>query len=140
MGDLTTNFSLSEFLNKNDYGPTFKTKTPKAELVATLQALRDEIKMAIGIESGIRSVEHNKSVGGAASSAHLMGEAADIYVTGMKNTTLGRIIRVMYNQGRLPYLAYTYLIKGTSNTRVHVGVDLHVKRNSVFGDGYEKIA
>jgi hypothetical protein len=137
MGNLSTNFDLDEFFSPNDKGRTWKAKAPKPELVLTLEAIRAAAGKPVHIESGIRSVEHNaKLKGSSKNSAHLTGEAADIWVDGVNNKQLGSVIRTLHAQGKLPHLAYSYLIKGTSNTRVHVGVDKYVKRRSVWGPGY----
>jgi len=133
---LSTNFSLNEFFSPNDKGTTWKTRTPKAELITALEIIRAAVNKPVHIESGVRSVERNTAIGGAKSSAHLTGEAADIWVNGMSNKALGNVIRTLYTAGQLPNLAYTYLIVGTSNTRVHVGVDKGTKRSSIWGPGY----
>ena len=139
MGDISAHFNLREFFSPNDTGGTFKARSPKPELLDTLEAIRNAVGKAIHIESGIRSAEHNRSLKGSApDSAHLTGEAADIWVDGMSNKDLGRVIRTAYKAGKLPYLHYTYLIEGTSATRVHVGVD-NKPRKSIWGKVYEKI-
>lgn len=49
-------------------------------LIYALQELRDAIGKPITITSGFRCAKHNKEVGGAKSSQHLLGWAADIFV------------------------------------------------------------
>ena len=49
-------------------------------LVVLLQAIRKHFGKAVTITSGYRTAAHNKSVGGAKSSQHLLGRAADIQV------------------------------------------------------------
>ena len=49
-------------------------------LVVLLQAIREHFGKPITITSGYRTAAHNKSVGGAKSSQHLLGRAADIQV------------------------------------------------------------
>lgn len=51
-------------------------------LVVLLQAIREHFGKPITITSGYRTAAHNKSVGGAKSSQHLLGRAADIQVAG----------------------------------------------------------
>jgi uncharacterized protein YcbK (DUF882 family) len=133
---ISENFRLPEFFSPNDRGKTFRVRTPKAELVLTLEAIRSAIGRELYIESGIRSVEHNAGLRGSSpKSGHLTGEAADIYTAGMTNRQLGAVIRGLHAQGKLPYLTYTYLITGSSGTRVHVGVDRQAYR-SIWGAGY----
>lgn len=52
-------------------------------LVVLLQAIREHFGKPITITSGYRTAAHNKSVGGAKSSQHLLGRAADIQVAGV---------------------------------------------------------
>ena len=53
------------------------------ELVVLLQCIREHFGKAVTITSGYRTAAHNKSVGGAKSSQHLLGRAADIQVAGV---------------------------------------------------------
>ena len=45
--------------------------------------MRDHFKSPVAINSGYRTVPHNKKVGGATQSQHLYGMAADIAVRGV---------------------------------------------------------
>ena len=49
-------------------------------LVVLLQCIREHFGKAVVITSGYRTAEHNAKVGGAKSSQHLLGRAADIQV------------------------------------------------------------
>lgn len=49
-------------------------------LVVLLQAIREHFGKPITITSGYRTAAHNAAVGGAKSSQHLLGKAADIQV------------------------------------------------------------
>ena len=49
-------------------------------LVEYLQKIRDHFKKPVTINSGYRCPTHNKRIGGASSSRHTMGQAADISV------------------------------------------------------------
>lgn len=80
MGDITKNFSASEFTCKCPC----KVDGVKHELVHKLQQLVDEIEDAYGgrrvkcvITSGFRCAEHNRRVGGSKNSRHVKGDAAD---------------------------------------------------------------
>ena len=72
---LTENFSLIEF-----QCPCCHTVLLNPVLVAKLQALREEWKQAIVVNSGYRCAEHNKKVGGVVNSLHRIGRAADVRV------------------------------------------------------------
>lgn len=51
-------------------------------LVVLLQCIREHFGKPITITSGYRTAAHNAAVGGAKSSQHLLGRAADIQVAG----------------------------------------------------------
>lgn len=74
MGDLTKNFSRSEFACRCGCGFDDINKF----LVAKLQVLRDKIGVPIMINSGCRCQKHNDAIGGAKFSYHIRGLAADI--------------------------------------------------------------
>ena len=75
---LAPNFNLREFACKH----CGAVKIDPA-LVGELQRLRDRVGRPIIITSGYRCEAHNRAVGGAANSQHLLGKAADIQVEGM---------------------------------------------------------
>ena len=52
-------------------------------LTVVLQCIREHFGKAVTITSGYRTPEHNAAVGGAKSSQHLLGRAADIRVQGV---------------------------------------------------------
>lgn len=80
MGDLTKNFSRAEFACKCGCG--------KADinyiLVSVLQEIRDHFDKPIKVVSGLRCAKRNAQVGGAKHSQHLLGNAADIVIDGVK--------------------------------------------------------
>ena len=52
-------------------------------LVVLLQCIREHFGKPVTITSGYRTAAHNAAVGGAKSSQHLLGRAADIRVQGV---------------------------------------------------------
>ena len=52
-------------------------------LTVVLQCIREHFGKAVTITSGYRTPAHNAAVGGAKSSQHLLGRAADIQVQGV---------------------------------------------------------
>src|SRR5690606_317319 len=93
---LSRNFTLAELCTTG----TGLRNEPGAAEVAGLQALcrhilqplRDALGKPVTVNSGFRSAAVNKAVGGAASSQHRTGEAADIAVKGMPPEALARRI------------------------------------------------
>lgn len=81
---LTKNFNLSEFASKDGSDFPQDVKDNLQELANNLQVLRYALGQPITITSGYRSESHNKKIGGAKSSQHILGLAADIKVA---NTT-----------------------------------------------------
>lgn len=91
-GDLSPHFSRAEFNQKRDPLPVDQVKV-SPELVAKLEKLRQVVGRPIKINSGYRSPEYNKKVGGAKHSQHMDGRAADIIVEGMTAKELEPIAR-----------------------------------------------
>lgn len=79
MGDLTKNFSLSEFRCNDEKGTPVPTKylANVKELAKNLQVLRDDIGEPLHLLSGYRTRSHNKKVGGKPGSFHLNAKAGD---------------------------------------------------------------
>jgi len=77
MGDLSKNFSRSEFACKgtNCCGHSAPVQP---DLISALQALRNQLNLPLSITSGFRCNRHNESVGGATLSFHTLGMAADV--------------------------------------------------------------
>ena len=98
---LSSNFSLAEFASKCG------SKTPEnviknlQQLATQLQALRDEIGVAIVINSGYRSPKHNKRVGGSPKSQHMQGKAADITARGFTPRKLADVIERLIREGKM---------------------------------------
>jgi len=59
-------------------------------LVDRLQALRDRVGRPVVITSGYRTMDHNRTIGGAPESLHLRGQAADIKVPGWDPEAVAR--------------------------------------------------
>ena len=57
-------------------------------LVVLLQCIREHFGKPVTITSGYRTAAHNAAVGGAKSSQHLLGRAADFYVEGVPVATV----------------------------------------------------
>jgi uncharacterized protein YcbK (DUF882 family) len=81
---LTTNFNISEFRCKDGSDVPNELENNCLELATNLQVIRDKFCLELGYDmpltilSGYRSLEHNKKVGGAKKSQHLLAKASDI--------------------------------------------------------------
>ena len=76
---LSPHFRVQEFRCKDGSDPVFVDTA----LVELLEQLRVHFGKAVTITSGYRTAAHNAAVGGAKSSQHLLGRAADIRVQGV---------------------------------------------------------
>jgi len=111
MGDLTTNFSKHEFMC-----PCCGVLNLDPKLPILCQKIRDRLSAILGqeiamrVNSGYRCDPHNVRVGGAKSSQHLHGRAADLADARTANRLTGtRIfeeVRKMYAEGLIPELGY----------------------------------
>ncbi|MEM7212941.1 MAG: D-Ala-D-Ala carboxypeptidase family metallohydrolase [Pseudomonadota bacterium] len=88
---LSPNFTLGELLRSDkaeELGLVDHQHNPPADVVdnlrylctSTLQPIRDRLGFPIRITSGYRSPAVNQAVGGAATSQHLFGQAADAHL------------------------------------------------------------
>lgn len=83
---ISKNFKLSEFQCK-DGSHLVKVDS---QLLNKLQRLRDKLDKPIIINSGYRTPDYNRKVGGAKNSLHLEGKAADIIVNGISPNRLSK--------------------------------------------------
>ena len=71
-------FKISEFDSKDGAEMPSDVKMNVIELIDNLNVLRQELGSPLYVNSGYRSPEHNKNIGGSLNSQHLTGKAADI--------------------------------------------------------------
>ena len=92
MGDLTKNFSKSEF-ECNDGSEMPQEVFDNVEVHAyNLQTIRDFFDSSVTINSAYRSPSYNEKVGGATKSQHLTGNATDITIKGYSPDVVADII------------------------------------------------
>jgi len=96
---LTNNFSKSEFDSKDGAVMPCEILENIRKLAEILQIIRDNIKKPITINSGYRSPEHNKSIGGVSNSQHVKGLAADITVQDYTPDQVADFIGGLMNYG-----------------------------------------
>ena len=86
---LSPHFELGEFTRSNSHSNIYNVPTHEAiynlkNLCKWLEVLRERSGGPVRINSGYRSPQLNKKVGGVATSNHLTGCAVDIRVLGME--------------------------------------------------------
>lgn len=97
---ISKNFYLDEFITSQTAERLGIDNTPSDIIVKNLTALvdnilqpvRDHYDRPITISSGYRCPKLNKAIGGAVSSQHMKGEAADIHIPGVPNHELAQFI------------------------------------------------
>lgn len=115
----TANFRITEF-HCNDAA---RTPVPEAirgnvqQVMEQLEILRAELGKSISVNSGYRTVEHNKAVGGESNSLHLCGMAADIKVDGTSPSTVHATIEKLIAAGKMKQGGL-----GLYNTFVHYDI------------------
>lgn len=112
---LSENFTLTEFTKSQTGERLGIDNVPKGEHLENLrhlvgkiiQPVRSYYKQVMTVNSGYRSPALNKAVGGAATSQHCNGEAADIEIPGVANYDLARHIQDNYEFDQLILEFYT---------------------------------
>lgn len=98
---LTKNFNKREFNSKDGKRMPEEVLENVKVLAVQLQALRDHLGVPIHINSGYRSPEHNKRIGGVKNSQHVLGKAADITVRDTSPSELFGIIELLIQQSKM---------------------------------------
>lgn len=75
---LTKNFLLTEFACRDGSQVPEKYHSNVIELANNLQVLRDYLGETLTLNSGYRSPEYNKKIGGKPASKHMIAQAADL--------------------------------------------------------------
>jgi uncharacterized protein YcbK (DUF882 family) len=101
MGDLTLNFSVAEFRCPDGSPIPPEYMSNLRTLATNLQVLRDEIGESIHVNSGYRSPDYNRRIGGARNSQHLYARAADIRARTRSPQQLQVVIEQLIAQGRM---------------------------------------
>lgn len=105
-GKISENFSRAEF--RCNCGKC-SCDTVDAELLKALEALRSHFKAPITVNSGHRCKDHNRSVGGASNSMHLVGRAADIRIAGVSPSDVYSYLDKFWSGGLGSYSNFTHL-------------------------------
>lgn len=116
MGDLTANFSRSEFTC-----PCCGQYQMDRAFIETLQFVREQYGQPIKITSGYRCESHNAAIGGVDTSAHRYGLAVDIACD--NSAIRGRL---------LPVLCQHFNRIGIGDGFIHVDVDPDKPKNVIW--------
>lgn len=115
--NLTSNFRLEEFASPDaDYFP-ISVINNLHELAQNLEKLRSRLGVAIHVNSGWRTKEHNRRVRGESDSQHLYGKAADIWSEIYSPKEIHDLIEQLINAGAMQQGGL-----GLYNTFVHYDI------------------
>ena len=98
---LSTNFNLDEFASADGTAPSGEVLKNLTEIAKNLEVLRKQIGQPIRVTSGFRSREHNKKIGGATNSFHVLGMASDIQVDKMSPEQVAKAIELLIAEGKM---------------------------------------
>ena len=70
--------------------------TADAELVEVLEIVRERFDTFVTVTSGYRCEAYNRKIGGAATSFHMKGQAADIQVDNVRPAEVAEWLGVLY--------------------------------------------
>ena len=109
---VSRNFTLGELASKDKANLVILHPA----LIIGLQTIRDFVGKPIRINSGYRSLEWNKNIGGAIGSLHTLGMAADIVIDGMTPIEVASLASDMGFGGIKAYPTFTHIDVGRSRT------------------------
>ncbi len=110
---LSKHFTRSEFACKCGCGQD----TIDAGLIFILEAIREHFDQPITISSGNRCPKYNRKVGGAKSSQHLLGRAADIQIKDVEPEDVHGYIHPWHRGGLGSYQTFTHVDSRSTPTR-----------------------
>lgn len=128
MGDLTTNFSLKEFLVSSTADQLGLDNTPTAEhlqrirevTAPSLQKIRDLVGASIVITSAYRSPSVNRAVRGVPNSDHAQAWAVDCHAAALSLLGFARLIRDAMPDGQPLHGIIDQLIFESSRGILHI--------------------
>lgn len=98
---LTKNFTRQEFDCRDGTAVPDELLPNVIEVAENLQVLRDYLNESVHVNSGWRSEEYNKKIGGKPKSQHPKGKAADITVKSKTPRQLYNIIEKLISQKKM---------------------------------------
>ncbi|WP_226675485.1 D-Ala-D-Ala carboxypeptidase family metallohydrolase [Rossellomorea aquimaris] len=111
----TAHFAYSEFYSKDGSGfsggnvGSTQVKENVRRLMYKLEALRKKLgNPPVTINSGFRSITHNRNVGGASNSMHTYGIAADVDPSGKTPTQVAEVAKTCGFSGIIKYSTFVH--------------------------------
>ncbi|MCG9970978.1 YcbK family protein [Christiangramia crocea] len=98
---LSEHFNLSEFESHDGAETPCDVKVNLKELALNLEVLRAHLDVPVMVNSGYRSPYHNKRIGGAPKSQHLLGKAADIRTLKYSPRMIHAAIEQLISEGKM---------------------------------------
>jgi len=98
---ITENFSKSEFDSKDGAEMPEDVYFNIVKLANQLQYVRNYLNKPIKINSGYRSPEHNKAIGGVENSQHLFGKAADVVISELPPKIVYQLLDDLMSKGEI---------------------------------------
>ena len=151
MGDLTKNFSLSEFTKSDTAYRNGINNTPTALAKNNLQSLCEELlqpisnalnakrpkgakELGIIITSGYRALAVNRLLGSNDTSAHRYGHAADFHCPGYEGGSVKKLCIFIEDWLKANDIAFDQLIYEFGNDRVPTAGWVHLGRCNKDGE------
>ncbi len=143
--NLSTHLSLKEFVGKSGTLPT--ELLPAAVSLATniFEPIRLHRGAPIRVNSGYRSPERNKAVGGTKNSQHVKAEALDLPLTKDEflwikdNLDFDQLIAEFPVNGKPSWVHVSYNVGGNQRKQVLIAVKLNGKTKYLNYKGNEKL-
>lgn len=142
MTKITDNFTMEELTAsatakrlKIDNTPTVEVRDSLERLTKTiLQPIRDKWGKPIIVTSGYRCSNLNKAVGGAKSSQHMYGEAADFKAANIaENGELYQLIKNMVDSGKIVIGQCIWEYGNSKNPQwIHISLQNAKHKNEFF--------
>lgn len=98
---MTNNFKKEEFRSNDGSHFPYEVKQNLKVLAEQLEVLREYLGKPIKINSGYRSPEWNKKIGGTENSQHVLGKASDIVVDGLSPKDVADAIEELISEGKM---------------------------------------
>lgn len=98
---LTAHFSKEEFECNDGSEMPLQVFNNVIEVAENLEVIRAHFNSPVTINSAYRSPVYNRSVGGAATSQHLSGRAADIVIDGVSPDEVADAIEFLIDMGMM---------------------------------------